>query len=80
VALDANGNPVAPGPDKDSSDGLCPMCVAFHAAPVLALASGFVLSVLLVWRGADRIVDFGPIVLRPAFSSFITRGPPLAIR
>ena len=76
VTLDANGKPVPPAPDQGSSDGLCPMCVAFHAVPLLAMPAALLLAVLLSWRKADRATDFAPVLLRRAYASFVTRGPP----
>ena len=76
VSLDANGKPIPAAPDKGNSDGLCPMCVAFHSAPVLALTGALVLAIVLFWRSADRGMDRTPVLLRRAFLSFVTRGPP----
>ena len=79
LTLDADGKPLPAAPDKGGSDGLCPMCVAFHSAPVLVLTGTLVLAVLLFWRRADRIVNIKPVLQRRAYESFETRGPPAAL-
>ncbi len=75
VVLDENGKPV-PAPPKDGSDGLCPMCVAFHSAPIVATAAALLLGVVFSWQYADRFIISNVPVPRRAYSSFITRGPP----
>jgi hypothetical protein len=80
VTLDVNGKPIPAAPDNGGSDGLCLMCVAFHSAPLLAVTAALFLAVLLFWRSADRFVNFAPVLLRRAYISFETRGPPAAVR
>ncbi len=80
VTLDANGKPVPAAPDNGGSDGLCPMCVAFHSAPVLAVAPALLLAFLLFWRSAEPFVNSVRLLLRRAYESFETRGPPAALR
>lgn len=78
VTLDQNGKPVPAAPDKGSSDGLCPMCVAFHAAPPVLLAAALLLGLIYFWFRADPVPRSVPIRLRRAAFSFDTRGPPAA--
>jgi hypothetical protein len=79
VTLDANGKPLPATPDKSNPDGLCPICTAFHAAPLLGVAAAFLLAVLLSWRSVDPVAHFAPPLLRRAYTSFVTRGPPLRL-
>ena len=75
VAVDDTGKPV-PVPAKDSSDGFCPMCVAFHSAPIVGTVAALLLVFVLSRQFADLFVTGNAPVPRRAYISFITRGPP----
>jgi hypothetical protein len=75
VTLDENGKPVQ-APAKDDSGSLCPMCSAFHSAPVIVAAAALLLVFLLFWQSADRFIVRNAPVPRRAYTSFSTRGPP----
>lgn len=79
VTLDANGNPVPVSPGKDGSDSQCPMCAAFHAAPLLAPFAALLLAILFFSHYADRFVFVPARVARRAYTAFVTRGPPAAL-
>jgi hypothetical protein len=79
VTLDQNGKPIPAAPAKDGSDGLCQMCTAFHSAPLIVTPAAAILIFLLFWSRSDQIIASDAPVLRRAYASFVTRGPP-AIR
>jgi hypothetical protein len=76
ITLDADGKPIPAPPARDGSDGLCQMCTAFHSTPLIVTSAAPLLVVLLFSIRENRIVATDVPVLRRAYSSFITRGPP----
>ena len=80
VALDAYGKPLPPTPDKNAPDGQCPMCVAFHSAPLLGATAALIIAIAIFWYRADASAE--PIVPlgRRAYASFLTRAPPVVVR
>jgi DUF2946 family protein len=80
IRLDSDGNPLPNAPAKNGSDSVCPLCTGFQAASAFAVPAPIVLALALSFTRERPMIATVPAVSARPYLSYITRGPPPAVR